>query len=131
MDNIIKDMYFGNILPFWEIQHRTKEYDEKSKQILKIQKELLEAFPEAEQLLESYCTAHYESADIFGYQQFQLGMKVGAQIMMEMLKPIERQIYEPTLVEVGSYLVYKNLLFEQIFVENRFLLFFGNNNFGF
>ena len=131
MDNIIKDMYFGNVLPFWEIQHRTKEYDEKSKQILKIQKELLEAFPEAEQLLESYCTAHYESADIFGYQQFQLGMKVGAQIMMEMLKPIERQIYEPTLVEVGSYLVYKNLLFEQIFVENRFLLFFGNNNFGF
>ena len=89
MDNIIKDMYFGNVLPFWEIQHRTKEYDEKSKQILKIQKELLEAFPEAEQLLESYCTAHYESTDIFGYQQFQLGMKVGAQIMMEMLKPIE------------------------------------------
>ena len=90
MDNIIKDMYFGNVLPFWEIQHRTKEYDEKSKQILKIQKELLEAFPEAEQLLESYCTAHYKSADIFGYQQFQLGMKVGTQIMMKMLKPIER-----------------------------------------
>lgn len=31
MDNIIKDMYFGNVLPFWEIQHRTKEYDEKIK----------------------------------------------------------------------------------------------------
>lgn len=29
MDNIIKDMYFGSILPFWEIQHRTKDYDEK------------------------------------------------------------------------------------------------------
>ena len=67
-----------------------KEYDEKVKQILKIQKELLEAFPEAEQLLESYCTAHYESADIFGYQQFQLGMKVGAQLVLEMIKPIKR-----------------------------------------
>ena len=110
MDNIIKDMYFGNVLPFWEIQHRTKEYDEKANQILKIQKELLEAFPEAEQLLESYCTAHYESADIFGYQQFQLGMKVGAQIMMEMLKPIERQIYEPTLDEVGLiYITFKKI----------------------
>ena len=89
MNNIIKDMYFGNILPFWEIQHRTKEYDEKVEQILKIQKDLLKAFPETKELLESYCAAHYESADIFGYQQFQLGVKVGAQIMMEMLMPIE------------------------------------------
>lgn len=67
MNNIIKDMCYGNILPFWEIQPRTKEYNEKSEQIPKIHEDILEAFPNAGELLESYRTAHYDSAYAFGY----------------------------------------------------------------
>ena len=89
MQSIIKSLYFGDILPFWEIENRTNEYDDKTREIQKNWEEILEKYPGVEPMLEQYRTAHYESENIMGYQQFLLGMKIGAQLMLELLQPVE------------------------------------------
>lgn len=89
MNNLIKAIYYGDIPPLWELDTRTAEYNEKSKKMQKIWEEIVKKFPDTEELLEQYRTAHYESENIMGYQQFLLGMKVGAQLMIELLQPIE------------------------------------------
>lgn len=91
MNNIIKDIYYGNIFPDEGKQPQTPEACEKAKQILLIHNEILEAFPDAEELLERYRAAHYDSAAYFGYQQFQLGIRLGAQLMLELMAPIISQ----------------------------------------
>lgn len=91
MNKIIKDIYYGNILPFEEAPTEPLKAKEKAEHILQIHNEILEAFPNAEELLESYRTVHYDSAEYYGCQQFQLGMRLGAQLMMELMSPFERQ----------------------------------------
>ncbi len=88
--SILKDMYYGELFPLWERYPDTKEYAEKTKEILDVQRELLEKFPDAKECLERYFEAHYGSANEFGFQQFQMGVKVGAQLMLEMMRKVEK-----------------------------------------
>ena len=88
--SILKDMYYGEMFPLWERYPDTKEYAEKTKEILKVQRELLERFPDAKEYLERYFEAHYGSANEFGFQQFQIGVRIGAQLMLEMMRKVEK-----------------------------------------
>lgn len=92
MNNIIKDIYYGNIFPIEDIQPKTPQAGEKAKHILTIHNEILKAFPDVEERLERYRAAHYDSAAYFGYQHFQLGMRIGAQLMKELMSPVKQQI---------------------------------------
>ena len=89
MNKIIKDIYYGNILPFEETPTEPLKAKEKAEHILQIHNKILETFPNVEEILESYRTAHYDSADYYGCQQFQLGMTLGAQLMLELMAPIK------------------------------------------
>lgn len=89
MNNLIKAIYYGDIPPLWELDTRTAEYNEKSKKIQKNWEEIVKKFPDTEELLEEYKGAHYEAGNVMNFQQFLLGMKVGAQLMIELLQPIE------------------------------------------
>lgn len=91
MSKLIEDLYYGDIPPLWEINVRTKEYDEKSREIQRIWEEIIKNFPEGETLLDEYRSAHYEAANIMNYQQFSLGMKIGAQLMLELLQSVKKQ----------------------------------------
>ena len=88
-NNTIKDIYYGNILPFEEKHQETLESKEKTDCISNIHNKILEEYPEVEELLESYRTAHYDSADYYGFQQFRLGMRLGAQLVAELMAPLK------------------------------------------
>lgn len=90
MKSLIERLYYGYIPPFWELDARTAEYDEKTEEILAIWEDILEKYPDVEPLLEQYRTAHYEAADIMCFQQFLLGMRTGAQLVLELMQPVEK-----------------------------------------
>ena len=89
MNSILKDMYYGNILSFMELNPRSEEYDEKLEEILKLQVEMFKKYPDANEIFEKYFATYQESAHEFEFLQFQMGVRVGAQLMLEMMKEIE------------------------------------------
>ena len=50
--NILKDMYYGNILSFMELNPRSENYDEIMKKILMLQDEIIKEFPDAKEIFE-------------------------------------------------------------------------------
>ena len=89
MNNILEDMYYGRVLPFWEHSIETAEYREKVKESIAADRELRAAFPNAEKLIDNHDNARNEVQEIVSYQQFVYGFRVGAQLVLEMLKKVE------------------------------------------
>ena len=87
--NILKDMYYGNVPSFIELNPHSEAYDEKIGEILILQDEIIKKFPDIRELLEKYFATYQESAHEFEFLQFQMGVRVGAQLMLEMMKEIE------------------------------------------
>ena len=88
MTSILKDLYYGNILSFMELNPRSEEYDEKLEGILKLQVEMFKKYPEAKEFLDKYFVT-YHAAHHYEFLQFQMGVRVGAQLMLEMMKEID------------------------------------------
>lgn len=89
MNNILEDMYYGRILPFWEHSIESPEYREKVKESIAADRELRAAFPNAERLIDKSDNARNEVQEIVSYQQFVYGFRVGAQLMLEMLQKVD------------------------------------------
>ena len=87
--NIIKDMYYGNVPSFIELNPRSENYDEIMKKILMLQDEIIKEFPDAKEIFEKYFAAYQESAHEFEFLQFQMGVRVGAQLMLEMMRKVD------------------------------------------
>ena len=88
--SILKDLYYGNIPSFMELNPRSEEYDEKMEEMLKLQDEIIKELPDAKGILEKYFIAYHSSAYEFEFLQFQMGVRVGAQLMLEMMRKIEK-----------------------------------------
>ena len=87
--NILKDMYYGNISSFIELNPRSENYDEIMKEILMLQDEIIKEYPDAKEIFEKYFATYQESAHEFEFLQFQMGVRVGAQLMLEMMKELD------------------------------------------
>ena len=87
--NILKDMYYGNIPSFIELNPRSKNYDKIMKEILMLQDEIIKEFPDANEIFEKYFATYQESAHEFEFLQFQMGVRVGAQLILEMMKELD------------------------------------------
>ena len=87
--NILKDMYYGNIPSFIELNPRSKNYDKIMKEILMLQDEIIKEFPDAKEIFEKYFNVYRDSVNEFEFLQFQMGVRVGAQLMLEMMKELE------------------------------------------
>lgn len=88
--SILKDMYYGNILSFMELNPRSENYDEIMKKILMLQDEIIKEFPDANEIFEKYFNAYRDSVNEFEFLQFQMGVRVGAQLMLEMMRKVEK-----------------------------------------
>ena len=86
MNGILKDLYYGNIFSFMELNPRSEEYDEKLEEILKLQVEMFKKYPEAKEIFDKYFNAYRDSVNKF--PQFQMVVRVGAQLMLEMMRKI-------------------------------------------
>jgi len=87
--NIIKDMYYGNVPSFIELNPHSEAYDEKIGEILMLQDEIIKKFPDIRGLLEKYFTAYRGASYEYEFLQFQMGVRVGAQLMLDMMKEID------------------------------------------
>lgn len=86
---ILKDMYNGDQHPFGEFNIRSKEYSQAVEKVSKAEARLLEQFPDISTLFEEYMSLHVEVSEICTYHAFETGFRAGAQLMLEMLRPVD------------------------------------------
>ena len=57
--------------------------------LVKAEAELKKAFPDSSDILDEYQTADIELHNLSNRNEFRKGFKVGAQLVLEMIKPIK------------------------------------------
>ena len=86
--NILEGLFFGSQRPFDEVDMNCPEYYRAGDKVDKIKAEILEKYPDLEQLMEEYATAQMEQTELGRFHEFSVGVRVGAQLMIEMLKEL-------------------------------------------
>ncbi|MCM1167485.1 MAG: hypothetical protein NC299_16660 [Lachnospiraceae bacterium] len=86
--NILEGLFFGTQVPFDEVDVNCPEYYKAGDKAEQVKTKILERNPELAQLMEDYHNAQMEQINIGAYHHFAVGFKVGAQLMLEMLKEL-------------------------------------------
>ena len=73
-----------------KLEGKLEEYDEKLEEILKLQVEMFKKYPEAKEFLDKYFVTYHAAAHDYEFLQFQMGVRVGAQLMLEMMRKVEK-----------------------------------------
>ena len=86
--SILEGLFFGSQVPFDEVDMNCPEYYRAGDKVSKYKKEILERYPDLWQLMEEYETAQMEQNELGRFHEFSVGVRVGAQLMLEMLKEL-------------------------------------------
>lgn len=86
--NILEGLFFGSQVPFNEVDINCPEYYRAGDKVEGIKAEILEQHPDLEQLMEDYTNAQLEQSELGRFHEFSVGVRVGAQLMLEMLKEL-------------------------------------------
>ncbi|MCM1167207.1 MAG: hypothetical protein NC299_17595 [Lachnospiraceae bacterium] len=86
--NILEGLFFGSQAPFDEVDVNCSEYYRAGDKVEQVKAKILERYPELAQLMEEYHNAQMEQASLGTYHHFSVGVRVGAQLMLEMLKEL-------------------------------------------
>lgn len=89
MKSIIEGMYSGTLRPLGEVHTQSAERTERIKNLQTAEQDFVEQFPECRAAFEKYLAENAEFESASAYEQFLLGFRTGAQLMLEMLQPIE------------------------------------------
>ncbi len=84
--NILEGLFFGSQRPFDEVDMNCPEYYRAADKVEKIKAEILKQHPDLEQLMEDFNNAQLEQSELGRFHEFLVGVRVGAQLMIEMLK---------------------------------------------
>ena len=87
--NIIEEMYNGDLFPVGTYEHCTDEYKKVMDTLTSVEAEMLAAYPQIRELFDKYQSAQIDLISTNNRQEFVNGFRVGAQMMLEMLKKIE------------------------------------------
>ena len=87
--DILEMMYNGKFPPFYELNIWNEEYEKLVKRIVEVEAEISKISPEASKLLDDYQEIQSAINTITFYHEFSAGFRVGAQLMLEMLKPLK------------------------------------------
>jgi len=72
-----------------DTENMGEEYKEALDRLVKAETELLKAFPDSKEILDTYQSADIDLHSITNRAEFIRGVKVGAQLILEMLNPIK------------------------------------------
>ncbi len=86
--NILEGLFFGTQIPFDEVDMNCPEYYQAGYKVDKCKAKILERYPDLVQLMEEYETAQMEQNELGRFHEFSVGVRVGAQLMIEMLKEL-------------------------------------------
>ena len=82
--NILDELYDYDLFHLTEIEDKAA-----LDRLVKAEAELKKAFPESAEILDEYQTADIELHNLSNRNEFRKGFKVGAQLVLEMIKPIK------------------------------------------
>ena len=86
MKNIIDELYDQDLFRSFKIEDMA--YKETLSQLVTLEGEILRTYPEIKELLEEYQSVESELTHLSNRSDFHLGVKLGAQLVLEMVKPI-------------------------------------------
>lgn len=89
MNNILDELYDYDLFHLNEIEDMDGSYKASLDRLVKAEAELKKAFPDSSDILDEYQTADIELHNLSNRNEFRKGFKVGAQLVLEMIKPIK------------------------------------------
>ena len=89
MKNILDELFDSGLFHLTKITDVGDVYRKAMERLLKVETELLKTFPDCEDLLNEFQSAEIDLQVLSNRYEFAVGFKVGAQLVLEMLKPIK------------------------------------------
>ena len=89
MKNIIEEMYNGDLFPIGRLSYNDTEYRKAMDNLITAESALLKTYPEIKELFDQYQDAQIQLNSLSSRQEFVNGFRAGAQMAVDMIKPIE------------------------------------------
>lgn len=89
MRNILDELYDYDLFHLTEIEDTDGTYRTALDRLVKAEAELKKAYPGSTDILNEYQSADIDLHNISNRNEFRKGFKVGAQLVLEMIKPIK------------------------------------------
>lgn len=89
MKNIIDIIYDSNLLHMSDISEVDQEYSDAMKRLCMIERKMLELHPEIKDTFDEYQSATLDVSSLSNHHEFVKGVRVGAQLILEMIKPFK------------------------------------------
>ena len=89
MRNILDELYDYDLFHLTEIEDTDGTYRTALDRLVKAEAELKKAYPDSTGILNEYQSADIDLHNISNRNEFRKGFKVGAQLVLEMIKPIK------------------------------------------
>lgn len=86
--NILEGLFFGSQVPFDEVDMDDPEYYKACEKVSECKARMIKQHPDLAQLMEDFDNALMEQIELSRYHEFSVGVRVGAQLMIEMLKEL-------------------------------------------
>lgn len=87
--SILDELYDYDLFHLTEIEDVDGEYKSAMNRLVKAETELLKAFPDCKAILDEYQSADIDLHNISNRIEFRKGFRAGAQLVLEMIKPIK------------------------------------------
>lgn len=86
--NILEGLYFGSQIPFDEVDMDCPDYYKIGKEVVMLKAKMLELHLDLKQLMEELENSQMERTELSRFHEFSVGHRVGAQLMLEMMKEL-------------------------------------------
>ena len=86
--SILEGLFFGSQVPFDEVNMDNPEYYRACEKVSECKVKIIKQHPDLAQLMEDFDNALMEQIELSRYHEFSVGVRVGAQLMIEMLKEL-------------------------------------------
>lgn len=88
-NNILDELYDYDLFHLTEIEDTDGTYKEALDRLVKAEAELRKAYHDSTDILDEYQSADIDLHNLSNRNEFCKGFKVGAQLVLEMIKPIK------------------------------------------
>lgn len=89
MKNLLDELYDYDLFHLTEIEDTDRAYKAALDRLVKAEAELRKNYPDCTDILDEYQSADIDLHSLSNRNEFRKGFKVGAQLVLEMIKPIK------------------------------------------
>ena len=90
MINLIDELYDLDIFRLTALASESSEYKSTFNRLIKLEEELLKAYPDCKDMFNEYQTTEGKLHSLDNRNEFRKGFKAGAQLIIEIIKPIRQ-----------------------------------------